>query len=122
MTSDRCARFHALHQRDQIFVMPNPWDIGSARLLATLGFEALATTSAGLAWSLGKHDQQVSRDELVHHVAAMAAATDLPLNVDSERCFADDAARHRRDGSAPGRRRCRGLLDRGLRPGEEGDR
>ena len=90
MTSDRCARFHALHQRDQIFVMPNPWDIGSARLLATLGFEALATTSAGLAWSLGKHDPQVSRDELVHHVAAMAAATDLPLNVDSERCFSDD--------------------------------
>jgi 2-methylisocitrate lyase-like PEP mutase family enzyme len=90
MTSDRCARFHALHQREQIFVMPNPWDIGSARLLASLGFEALATTSAGLAWSLGKHDQQVSRDELVHHVAAVAAATDLPLNVDSERCFADD--------------------------------
>ncbi|MGD9704522.1 MAG: isocitrate lyase/phosphoenolpyruvate mutase family protein [Acidimicrobiia bacterium] len=91
MTSDRCARFHALHEREQIFVMPNPWDIGSARLLASVGFEALATTSAGLAWSLGKHDQEVTRDELVHHVAAMAAATDLPLNVDSERCFAEDA-------------------------------
>jgi 2-methylisocitrate lyase-like PEP mutase family enzyme len=86
-----CRRFRDLHTRDQIFVMPNPWDVGSARLLASLGFEALATTSAGLAWSLGKLDQQVTRTELVEHVRAIAAATDLPLNVDSERCFADDA-------------------------------
>ena len=70
--------------------MPNPWDVGSAKLLASLGFEALATTSAGLAWSLGKLDQHVTRDELVAHVAALAAATDLPLNVDSERCYPDD--------------------------------
>ena len=70
--------------------MPNPWDIGSARLLAAAGFEALATTSAGFAWSLGKLDQTVSRDELVAHVASLAAATDLPLNVDSERCYPDD--------------------------------
>jgi len=67
--------------------MPNPWDVGSARLLASLGFEALATTSAGFAWSIGKADQQVARDELVTHVAAVAAATSLPLNVDSERCY-----------------------------------
>jgi 2-methylisocitrate lyase-like PEP mutase family enzyme len=70
--------------------MPNPWDVGSARLLEAAGFEALATTSAGFAWSLGKLDQNVSRDELVVHVAALAAATSLPLNVDSERCFPDD--------------------------------
>ena len=70
--------------------MPNPWDVGSAKLLASLGFEALATTSAGLAWSLGKLDMQVTRDELVPHVAQLAAATPLPLNVDSERCFPDE--------------------------------
>lgn len=87
--ADRRARFRALHQRDELFVMPNPWDVGSARLLAACGFEALATTSAGFAWSLGKLDQQVTRDELVPHVAAVAAATPLPLNVDSERCFPD---------------------------------
>jgi 2-methylisocitrate lyase-like PEP mutase family enzyme len=87
---DRRARFRALHERKQVFVMPNPWDVGSAKLLASLGFEALATTSAGLAWSLGKLDQQVTRDELVAHVAAVAGATPLPLNVDSERCYPDD--------------------------------
>jgi len=70
--------------------MPNPWDVGSARLLESCGFEALATTSAGFAWSIGKADQAVSRDELVAHVASLAAATSLPLNVDSERCYLDD--------------------------------
>jgi 2-methylisocitrate lyase-like PEP mutase family enzyme len=87
---DRRARFKALHAGPELFVMPNPWDVGSARLLAAAGFEALATTSAGFAWSLGKLDQQVSRDELVAHVAELAAATSLPLNVDSERCYPDD--------------------------------
>jgi 2-methylisocitrate lyase-like PEP mutase family enzyme len=82
--------FRELHERRQLFVMPNPWDVGSARLLASLGFEALATTSAGFAWSLGKVDQTVTRDELVAHVRALAAATPLPLNVDSERCYPDD--------------------------------
>ncbi len=70
--------------------MPNPWDVGSARLLAAAGFEALATTSAGFAWSLGKLDQTVSRDELVAHVTTLAAASGLPLNVDSERCYPDE--------------------------------
>jgi 2-methylisocitrate lyase-like PEP mutase family enzyme len=70
--------------------MPNPWDVGSARILEARGFPALATTSAGLAWSLGKHDQQVTRDELVAHVRAVAGATSVPLNVDSERCYPDD--------------------------------
>jgi 2-methylisocitrate lyase-like PEP mutase family enzyme len=82
--------FRELHEREQLFVMPNPWDVGSARLLASLGFEALATTSAGFAWSLGKMDTTVTRDELVAHVRALAAATPLPLSVDSERCYPDD--------------------------------
>ena len=88
--TERRARFRSLHEREQLFVMPNPWDVGSARLLQSVGFEAIATTSAGFAWSLGRLDQTVSRDELVAHVATLAAATDLPLNVDSERCYPDD--------------------------------
>lgn len=88
--ADRRARFRALHAGEQLFVMPNPWDVGSARLLASCGFQALATTSAGFAWSIGKLDQRVSRDELIAHVARLADATPLPLNVDSERCFPDD--------------------------------
>jgi 2-methylisocitrate lyase-like PEP mutase family enzyme len=85
--TERRAHFRALHQRDRLFVMPNPWDIGSARFLAQTGVEALATTSAGFAWSLGRVDQHVTRDELVDHVAALAEATALPLNVDSEECY-----------------------------------
>ena len=88
--ADRRARFRALHAEEKLFVMPNPWDVGSAKLLAAAGFEALATTSAGFAWALGKHDQQVTRDEVVAHVEAVAAATPLPLNVDSERLYPDD--------------------------------
>jgi 2-methylisocitrate lyase-like PEP mutase family enzyme len=88
--ADRRQRFRKLHAAEGLFVMPNPWDIGSARLLATSGFEALATTSAGFAWALGKQDQSVTRDELVAHVTELAAATELPLNVDSERCYPDD--------------------------------
>src|SRR5471032_1156427 len=83
----RRARFSELHARSELFLLPNPWDVGSARLLASLGFEALATTSQGFAWSLGRLDMQVSRDELVAHVRQLSAATDLPLNVDSERCY-----------------------------------
>jgi 2-methylisocitrate lyase-like PEP mutase family enzyme len=90
MSAELRARFRELHRRRQLFVMPNPWDVGSARLLETCGFEALATTSAGFAWSLGKLDQNVSRDELVAHVASLTGAITLPLNVDSERCFPDE--------------------------------
>jgi 2-methylisocitrate lyase-like PEP mutase family enzyme len=91
MTADeRRVRFRELHAREALFVMPNPWDAGSAKLLATAGFEALATTSAGFAWALGKLDQQVTRDELVAHVEEIARATSLPLNVDSERCYPED--------------------------------
>ena len=84
-------RFRSLHS-DGIFVMPNPYDLGSARLLAALGFTALASTSAGFAATLGRLDMTVGRDELLAHVEPLAAATDLPLNVDSERCFAGDPA------------------------------
>jgi 2-methylisocitrate lyase-like PEP mutase family enzyme len=86
----RRARFRELHTRERLFVMPNPWDAGSAKLLEHCGFEALATTSAGYAWSLGRLDQHVTRDELVAHVAELASATSVPLNVDSERCYPDD--------------------------------
>ena len=88
--ADRRADFHALHAREQLFVMPNPWDVGSAKLLEVLGFEALATTSAGFAWSVGKLDQAVTRAELVAHVTAVVAAIGVPLNVDSERCYPAD--------------------------------
>jgi 2-methylisocitrate lyase-like PEP mutase family enzyme len=70
--------------------MPNPWDRGSARILERMGFAALATTSAGLARSIGKADQEVTRDELVAHVGDLAAVITVPLNVDSERLFPDD--------------------------------
>jgi 2-methylisocitrate lyase-like PEP mutase family enzyme len=82
--------FRALHT-EGLFVMPNPWDRGSARILQEVGFRALATTSAGFARSIGKNDQQVTRDELVAHVAELTSVLDIPLNVDSERLFPDDA-------------------------------
>lgn len=86
------ASFKELHSRDELFIMPNPWDVGSAKVLASLGFPALATTSSGHAATLGRHDQAVTRDELVAHVAALASSVAVPLNADSERCFADDPA------------------------------
>jgi 2-methylisocitrate lyase-like PEP mutase family enzyme len=87
---ERRIRFRELHERDQLFLIPNPWDVASARLLEACGAEALATTSSGFAWSLGKLDQQVTRPELVAHVEALVAATTVPLNVDSERCFPEE--------------------------------
>ena len=84
-------RFRELH-RDGLFLMPNAWDIGSAKLLSSLGFLAIATTSSGHAASLGRPDQYVTRDELLVHVEALVAAVDIPINVDAERCFADDLA------------------------------
>jgi 2-methylisocitrate lyase-like PEP mutase family enzyme len=82
-------RFRELHERERLFLLPNPWDVGSAMLLESLGFEALATTSAGYALAIGKRDQTVTREELVEHVGQLAAATSLPLNVDSERLYPD---------------------------------
>jgi len=70
-------------------VIPNPWDVGSATILVELGFEALATTSSGHAMSLGRRDGEVTRDEMVDHVATLARAVEVPVHVDAERCFAD---------------------------------
>lgn len=88
-TTSRRARFAALHESGT-FLMPNAWDVGSGRLLESLGFEAIATTSSGLAASLGRQDQTVTLDELVTHVAALCAAVDVPLSVDAEDGYADD--------------------------------
>jgi 2-methylisocitrate lyase-like PEP mutase family enzyme len=88
---ERRARFRDLHA-DGLFVMPNAWDLGSARILAGLGFQAIATTSSGHAASLGRADQNVTLDELLVHVAALSEAIEVPLSVDAERGFADDPA------------------------------
>ncbi len=91
--TEKAARFVALHQRPGAFVIPNPWDVGTARILHGLGFEALATTSAGLAFSLGRPDGEgaVGRDEAIAHARALAEATPLPVSADLENCFGDDA-------------------------------
>jgi 2-methylisocitrate lyase-like PEP mutase family enzyme len=80
-TSEKRARFRALHESG-CFVIPNPWDIGSARLLAHLGFQALASTSSGYAWSTGRPDHVPAREETLAHLSALAAASDLPINAD----------------------------------------
>jgi 2-methylisocitrate lyase-like PEP mutase family enzyme len=82
--------FRELHQRDRAFIIPNPWDIGSARLLASTGFEALATTSVGYAFSMGRQDHEIERDEMIAHATALSAATDLPLSADLENGYGDD--------------------------------
>src|ERR1700753_3339676 len=84
--------FKALHQREGIFVVPNPWDAGSAKVLASLGFEALATTSAGLAFSLGKPDghASITREETLKNAQSIIAATNLPVAVDLENGYGDE--------------------------------
>ena len=84
----RRAAFRTLHESGH-FVIPNHWDIGSARRLEKLGFKALASTSAGYAWSLGRQDGELTRDEVLEHLRALCAATDLPVNADFEAGFAD---------------------------------
>lgn len=88
---ERGAAFRALHERGRLFVLPNPWDAGSARLLAMLGFEALATTSAGFAFSQGKADSDgaVTRDETLAHARVLVDATPLPVSADLENGFGD---------------------------------
>src|SRR5580765_147606 len=90
--ADKGRAFRALHARADAFIIPNPWDIGTARLLAGLGFEALATTSAGYAFSAGRRDNTIGRDEMLAHVAAIASATDLPVSGDLENGYGDDPA------------------------------
>lgn len=82
--------FRALHERESAFIIPNPWDIGTARLLAILGFEALATTSAGYAFSVGQRDNTIGRDKMMAHVSEIVSATDLPVSADLENGFGDD--------------------------------
>lgn len=85
----RAQAFRALHERDRAFIIPNPWDIGTARLLAHLGFEALATTSAGYAFSVGQRDNTITRHEMMAHLSAIASATELPVSADLENGFGD---------------------------------
>src|SRR5688572_21137223 len=89
--ADKRRAFQQLHEAG-CFVIPNPWDVGSARFLQSLGFKALASTSSGFAWSQGLPDGGSSRDQVLAHLHEMVAATDLPLNADFESGYAADAA------------------------------
>src|SRR5271163_1251202 len=90
--NEKAKKFRALHDGPGAFIIPNPWDAGTARMLTALGFSALATTSAGFAFSLGRRDGQglVSRDELLGHIRAIVDASDLPVSGDLEKGFGDD--------------------------------
>ena len=88
-TAEKRAHFRALHEQG-CFILPNPWDVGSARLLQHLGFDALASTSSGYAWTTGRSDNTVSRDDVLQHLTALSAAVDLPVNADFESGFAAD--------------------------------
>ncbi|MGH7467882.1 MAG: isocitrate lyase/PEP mutase family protein [Longimicrobiales bacterium] len=88
--ADKGRAFRALHERDHAFIIPNPWDMGTARLLANLGFEALATTSAGYAFSVGQRDNTIGRERMMTHVRDIVTATDLPVSADLENGFGDD--------------------------------
>ena len=87
--AEKGATFETLHKRDGTFIIPNPYDVGTARLLQNLGFEALATSSAGYAFTVGKPDNAVGREGTLAHAEAIAAATDLPLSIDLENGFGD---------------------------------
>jgi 2-methylisocitrate lyase-like PEP mutase family enzyme len=90
--AERAARFMALHRQEHAFVLANAWDVGSARLLASLGFDALATTSSGYAATLGRLDYGITREESLAHAEALVAATDLPVSADFEDGFAENPA------------------------------
>src|SRR3954451_15057106 len=90
--AEKAHAFRALHQQESAFIIPNPWDVGTARLLAHLGFDALATTSAGYAFSVGQRDNTIGRDQMIQHVGAIVAATSLPVSADLENGFGDDPA------------------------------
>jgi 2-methylisocitrate lyase-like PEP mutase family enzyme len=88
--AEKAIAFQALHEREGAFIIPNPHDIGTARLLANMGFEALATTSAGCAFTLGQRDYTLTRDQVLKHVAEIVSATDLPVSADLEGGFGDE--------------------------------
>jgi 2-methylisocitrate lyase-like PEP mutase family enzyme len=87
---EKAAAFRALHERAGAFVIPNPWDAGSARILEGLGFEALATTSAGHAWSRAAFDNRLPRDVEMQHLGDVTSVTSVPVNADLGHCFGDD--------------------------------
>jgi len=87
--SEKAIIFRSLHERPVAFIIPNPWDVGAARILAHLGFEALATTSSGFAFSIGKCDGAVGRERMIAHVSEIASATDLPVSADLENGYGD---------------------------------
>lgn len=87
--AEKGSEFRALHEQDHAFIIPNPWDVGTARLLTMLGFAALATTSAGYAFSVGQRDNTIGREQMMTHVSAIVAATDLPVSADLENGFGD---------------------------------
>src|SRR5579864_823298 len=89
MQNEKAARFRALHDGPGAFVIPNPWDIASARVLAGLGFQALATSSAASANALGRRDGGLSQDEALAHCRLIVDATQLPVSADLERGFGD---------------------------------
>ncbi len=89
LQDERATTFHQLHTSG-CFVMPNPWDVGSARVLQRLGFSALATTSSGFAWTLGRPDNSVTLDEALGHLRQVCAAVELPVNADFEAAFAEN--------------------------------
>lgn len=89
-TQELAETFRQLHTRDGAFVIPNPWDRGSARMLQGLGFEALATTSSGFAFSLGRVDGEVTVDEKLEHCRELCESVEIPVSADLENCFADD--------------------------------
>src|SRR5215472_12046451 len=90
--AEKARAFRTLHESDSAFIIPNPWDAGSARILAHLGFEALATTSMGYAFSLGRRDNTLNRSETLAYASAIASATHLPVSADLENGFGDDPA------------------------------
>ncbi|MFZ0814336.1 MAG: isocitrate lyase/phosphoenolpyruvate mutase family protein [Candidatus Sulfotelmatobacter sp.] len=87
--AEKAQTFRALHERSSAFIIPNPWDVGSARMLAHLGFEALATTSMGYAFSVGRRDNTLDRQQTLAYASAMASATNLPVSADLENGFGD---------------------------------
>ena len=120
--AEKAAAFHALHEAPGIFVIPNPWDAGSAKVLAGLGYKALASTSSGMAWAMGLLDGQVTREAVLEHCRMLDQATGLPVAADLEDCFGDTpeaAAETIRLGSAAGL--VGGSIEDWQPPGRNGD-
>src|SRR6476661_3940488 len=88
-TAEKCTAFRKLHEAG-CFVLPNPYDVGSAKALQHLGFKAIASTSAGFAWTIGKADNRVTLEDVLQHLTALCGAVDLPVNADFEGGFADE--------------------------------